>query len=89
MGTMCLPLSMSAWRLFSGEPVSRAMLPVWDHLEQGGGISSKGQHAIAWSSHSSGSPAAVEGTGQDQGSAGVWLEGQHRSSGGVCAHRPT
>lgn len=47
MGTMCLPLSMSAWRLFSGEPVSRAMLPVWDHLEQGGGISSKGQHAIA------------------------------------------
>lgn len=76
MDTVSLPLSMSAWRLFSSEPMSRAVPLIWDHLQWGGGVSSKGQCANPWSSNSSSNPAAVEGTGQDRGAAVVWLEGQ-------------
>lgn len=63
------------WRLFSSKPVSRAVPLIWDHLQRGGGISSKGQCANPWNYNSSGNPAAENGTAQDRRAAGVWLEG--------------
>lgn len=87
---VCLLLSVSAWRLFSSKPVSRAQPLIWDHLQQGGGVSSKGQCANPWSSSSSGNPAAVEGTGQGCRAAGEWLEGHTEVFWGVCVptHQP-
>lgn len=73
MDTVCLLLSMSSWRLFSSKPASRALPLIWDHLQRGGGVSSKGQCADPWSSNRSVSPAPVEGTGQGRGAAGVRL----------------
>lgn len=81
MDTVRLPLCMSAWRLFSSKPVSRAVPLIWDHLQWGGGVNSKGQCSHLWSS---GHPAAVEGTGLDRGAAGVWLEGQTEVFWGLC-----